>query len=90
MIQKITYPCKIDSSMQPAMFYKARVKEPRPLLVALHTWSYDHSSAFEHYDDYCIKLEWNMIFPEKKLGCRIKEELANLHREGIFRPVEKK
>ena len=64
MIQKITYPCKIDSSMQPAMFYKARVKEPRPLLVALHTWSYDHSSAFEHYADYCIKHEWNMIFPE--------------------------
>ena len=54
MIHEITYPCKIDNSMQPAMFYQAVSPEPRPLLVALHTWSFDHSHGFKNYADITV------------------------------------
>ena len=64
MIHEITYPCKIDNSMQPAMFYQAVSPEPRPLLVALHTWSFDHSHGFKNYAAVCRKYDWNMIYPK--------------------------
>jgi pimeloyl-ACP methyl ester carboxylesterase len=64
MASEITYFCKIDRSMQPAIFFKAKSAEPRPLLVALHTWSYDHSRVYEEYAAICKKNDWNMIFPK--------------------------
>lgn len=64
MISEITYKCKFDHSMQPAMFYSARSNEPRPLLVVLHTWSGDHLQDCKDYADYCIAHDWNFIYPE--------------------------
>lgn len=64
MLQKITYPCKIDNSIQPAMFYRAAGSKAAPLLVALHTWSYDHTQNCDDFADFCIRNNWNMIFPE--------------------------
>lgn len=63
-LSEITYYCKIDGSMQPAMFRRAAAAGQRPLVVALHTWSYDHSA---HYDEYCRaaeKWDWHLIFPK--------------------------
>lgn len=63
-LTEISYPCKIDNSMQPAMFRRAVSQGPRPLVVALHTWSYDHSG---HYDIYCAaaeKWDYHLIFPK--------------------------
>ena len=64
MISEISYPCKIDRSMQKAMFLKAQSNEPRPLVVALHTWSYHYDAVYEGYADFCEKNDWNMIFPD--------------------------
>ncbi|MBE6399496.1 MAG: prolyl oligopeptidase [Lentisphaerae bacterium] len=64
MISEVTYFCKIDRSMQPAIFYRAKADEPRPLLVALHTWSYDHSGGYEEYAGVCKTNDWHMIFPK--------------------------
>lgn len=64
MIKEITYPCKIDNSDQPAMFFQASGNEPRPLLVALHTWSYDHTSGFEEFLRFVRKKNWHLIFPK--------------------------
>ena len=64
MLEKITYPCKIDGSMQPAMFYRAAGTEAAPLLVALHTWSCDHTQNCDDFAKFCILNNWNMIFPE--------------------------
>ncbi len=50
--------------MQPALLQKARSNEPRPLLVALHTWSFDHlSCSWEPYRSCCEKLDWHLIYP---------------------------
>ena len=63
MIRKITCPCKFDGTQQPAMAYFAEGNEPRPLLVALHTWSGDFTQPCANYADLCIAWNWNFIFP---------------------------
>ena len=38
-LKEINYPCSYDNSMQKALVWFAKGDEPRPLVVALHTWS---------------------------------------------------
>jgi len=46
------------------MFRAAEGDDPRPLLVGLHTWSYDHTQCYAKFVDWCGKNNWNYIFPE--------------------------
>ena len=69
MIREITYPCKFDGTQQPAMAYFAGGDEPRPLLVALHTWSGDYTQPCANYADFCIAANWNFIYDNvRRLG----------------------
>ncbi|MBF0206739.1 MAG: prolyl oligopeptidase family serine peptidase, partial [Oligoflexia bacterium] len=63
-IKNITYQCTIDNSMWPAVIFEAKKKEPRPLLVALHTWSktYDHPGHLK-YAECCAEYGMHMIHP---------------------------
>ena len=64
-VQDILYPCKIDKSMQDAKFSPAAGTEPRPLVVCLHTWSYDHrQETYERYAELAQLKNWHMIFPK--------------------------
>ena len=63
-MQKIEYPCKIDDSMQPAMVSFASGDEPCPLLLGLHTWSFDENGESGPFDAYCTAHNWNFIFPK--------------------------
>ena len=64
-VQEILYPCKIDGSVQEAQFYSASGSEPRPLVVCLHTWSYDHrQETFRRYAELAQIKNWHMIFPK--------------------------
>jgi acetyl esterase/lipase len=50
--------------MQPAMFYKPDVKEPRPLLVSLHTWSNTYKDGWPGYGGtWCVEQGWVFIYP---------------------------
>jgi len=64
-VKEITYFCSGDSSMQPALFYDSGSNTPRPLLVALHTWSggYKQSSSIP-YARWCIEKDWLFIHPD--------------------------
>lgn len=64
MVTEISYPCKIDKSMQKAMFFKAQSVEPRPLVVALHTWSFHHNANYEGYAEFCEENDWHLIYPD--------------------------
>lgn len=44
-VAKITYPCKYDNSMQPALIMVSPDQGPRPLFVVLHTWSSDYNQC---------------------------------------------
>ncbi len=53
-----------DSTQQPAMFYAPKTHKPVPLLVALHTWSYDYTQPESiPYAQWCIENNWVFIHP---------------------------
>ncbi len=61
---EISYLSQADNTMQFALFQKARSNSPRPLLVALHTWSCDHlTCSWELYRKSCEELDWHIIYP---------------------------
>ena len=63
MINVIEYRSKFDGSLQPAKCQAAQGSEPRPLLVALHTWSFSYEANCDVYSDVAAKYNWHMIFP---------------------------
>ena len=62
-VKVVDYPCTIDNSKQKAMHFIAKGKEKRPLLVALHTWGGTYQQSCRNYALYCVKNNWNFIFP---------------------------
>lgn len=62
-LRTIAYPCPSDRSMQPAQVQFAPDDKPRPLVVALHTWSYSYDANCTDYASYCEKYGAHLIFP---------------------------
>ena len=54
-----------DKKSQPAIVIAAKAKKPRPLLVALHTWSGGFSQGGGEivYAQWCIQNDWHLIHP---------------------------
>ncbi len=53
-----------DSSMQPSLFYKSESNEKRPLLVGLHTWSFNRFNQINNMLPYAQKYDFNLLLPE--------------------------
>lgn len=49
--------------MQPAMCQPAKGESPRPLLVALHTWSFSYDANCSDYCKVAEQYNWHMIHP---------------------------
>ena len=52
-----------DGTMQPSLFYKAEGSN-RPLLVGLHTWSFDRFNQIDNMLPYAEKYDFNLLLPE--------------------------
>ena len=64
MIQKeIVVASTLDGSMQPSLFYRAD-KPGRPLLVGLHTWSWDRFNQIGNMLPWAEKLDFNLLLPD--------------------------
>lgn len=71
-----TIPSSFDGAEQRVRYYKAS-GESRPLVVALHTWSYsaDQEDVYNEYFKRCADRGWHCIFPDfrgpnnKPLAC---------------------
>ena len=63
-MEHIEFVSKVDNSLQAALIHVAEVDEARPLLVALHTWSYSCDEHYEGYEELCRKKNWHLIFPD--------------------------
>lgn len=63
-VRTIEYRCSYDNSLQKAKSFIASGAEARPLLVALHTWSYTFEQECTAYARYCTENNWNFIFPD--------------------------
>ena len=66
----------LDGTLQPSLFFCPRTDAPVPLVVGLHTWSYDRFNQAENYLPLCEKYGWALLLPEFR-GPNL---ASNLHR----------
>ena len=63
-VQAITFVSSADGSEQSAAFYHSGAPGVKPLLVVLHTWSYDYDQEMSiPYAEWCIAHGWILIAP---------------------------
>jgi hypothetical protein len=63
-VKVIGYRSDADQTMQPALYYDPVGENPKPLLVALHSWSGDYRQANPAYGLWCIAKGWVLIHPD--------------------------
>lgn len=62
--QEIYIKSSLDGTIQPSLFYQAVSEEKRPLLVGLHTWSYDRFNQIKVMLPYAEKYNFHLLLPE--------------------------
>lgn len=62
--REILIKSSIDGTMQPSLFYKTTSSGKRPLLVGLHTWSYDRFNQINNMLPVAEKYKFNLLLPE--------------------------
>ena len=53
-----------NGTVQPSLFYSSESEEKRPLLVGLHTWSFDRFNQIGNMLPLCEKYDFNLLLPE--------------------------
>ena len=62
-MEEILVKSTLDGSLQPSMFHRAR-GTGRPLLVGLHTWSFDRHNPIKIMLPYAEKYDFNLLTPD--------------------------
>ena len=73
--QEILIRSTYDGTEQPSLYYKSASAEKRPLLVGLHTWSYDRFNQIGNMLPVAEKYDYNLLLPE----FRGRNKAANPH-----------
>lgn len=60
---EILVKSSIDGSLQPSLFFSAK-GDNRPLLVGLHTWSFDRFNQVKNMLPFAKKNDFNLLLPE--------------------------
>ena len=64
MIQEEIYVTSTaDGSIQPSLYFRAE-GEGRPLIVGLHTWSYDRKNQISYLLGFAEEQNFNLLLPE--------------------------
>ena len=66
--REIFVQSSMDGTMQPSLFYKSDSVEKRPLLVGLHTWSFDRYNQINNMLPVAEKYDFNLLLPEFRGG----------------------
>ena len=66
--QELHIKSSCDGTLQPSLFYASESKEARPLLVGLHTWSYDRFNQVDNMLPAAQKYDFNLLLPEFRGG----------------------
>lgn len=61
---EIKVKSSLDSKIEPSLFFKAEGEEKRPLLVGLHTWSFDRFNQVNNMLPYAKKHNFHLLLPE--------------------------
>lgn len=62
--QELWIQSTADGTQQPSLFYQASGTEKRPLLVGLHSWSYDRFNQIKRMVPYAQKYNFHLLLPE--------------------------
>ena len=62
--EEIYVKSTLDGTMQPSLFFRSASQEKRPLLVGLHTWSFDRFNQINNMLPVCEKYNFNLLLPE--------------------------
>jgi dipeptidyl aminopeptidase/acylaminoacyl peptidase len=62
--QEIYIKSTLDATLQPSLFFKSKSVEKRPLLVGLHTWSFDRFNQIANMLPMAEKYNFNLLLPE--------------------------
>lgn len=64
-VQEVRYRSDGDDTMQPTLIWYPKADRPKPLLVALHTWSSDYrqTGGEVQYAKWCQQAGWAFIHP---------------------------
>ena len=63
-MQEILIPSSVDSSLQPSLFFHPSPGKNVPLVVGLHTWSFDRFNQQNTYLPLCQQYGWALLLPE--------------------------
>lgn len=63
-VTEITHISSRDGGREPALFYHPGGADPVPLVVGLHTWSYDRYNQLEGMLPFCRERGWALLLPE--------------------------
>lgn len=61
--QEVSYPCSYDNSQQKALVCFSESETPRPLVVVLHTWSFNYQNA-PSYAAPALEHDFHIIMPD--------------------------
>ena len=61
-MEELWVKSSVDGTMQPSLFYFAG--EGKPLVIGLHTWSFDRYNQVEAMLPYAEKYGWNLLLPD--------------------------
>lgn len=65
MIQETIFvQSSMDKSLQPSLFYRSELPGKQPLLVGLHTWSFDRFNQIDNMLPYAEKNGFHLLLPE--------------------------
>ena len=68
--KEIIVKSTLDGSLEPSLFYSSKA-EDRPLIVGLHTWSYDRFNQINNMLPLAEKYDFNLLLPNCR-GANIK------------------
>jgi dipeptidyl aminopeptidase/acylaminoacyl peptidase len=63
-IEEITSLSSFDGSPEPSLLYHPGGETPVPLVVGLHTWSYDRHNQVDGILPLCRERGWGLLLPE--------------------------
>ena len=63
-MQEISVRSTLDGTLQPSLWRPSPSAEKRPLLVGLHTWSFDRFNQVEELLPLAEELDFNLLLPE--------------------------
>jgi len=61
---EISVTSTLDGSPEPSLWHHPGGETPVPLVVGLHTWSYDRFNQEKNYLPLCRKYGWALLLPE--------------------------